>query len=152
MPYRTILIVEDDPNDEHLTLRALKQSGIPCTVVVAHSGRDAIHFLNRSGPFEGRLGPAPMAIFVDHALPGLAGEDLIRSIREIPEMRGVPVIVFSGSLDSNVVDRCTHAGANSFLEKPVEMESYVEQVNAAARYWLTLNLAPGSLEGKATAL
>ena len=116
MPYRTILVVEDDLNDEHLTLRALRQSGIPCTVIVAHSGTEALQFLNRTGPFEGRIGPQPLAIFVDHTLPGCGGVELIRSIREMPQLAAVPVIVFSGSLDSNVVDRCCKAGANSFLE------------------------------------
>jgi two-component system, response regulator len=152
MPYRTILVVEDDLNDEHLTLRALRQSGIPCTVVVAHCGKDALHFLNRTGPFEGREGPEPLAIFVDHTLPGFGGVELIQAIRSNPALATVPVVVFSGSLDSNVVEQCCRAGANSFLEKPIEMESYVRQVNAAAKYWLTLNLAPSTLQDKVSAL
>jgi two-component system response regulator len=67
MPSRTILLVEDDINDEHLTLRALRLSGVPNTVVVAHTGAEALDFLLRTGPFDGRTSPDPMVIFVDNA-------------------------------------------------------------------------------------
>ena len=152
MPSRTILLVEDDPNDEHLTLRALRLSGVPNTVVVAHSGPEALAFLCRTGPFDGRTSPDPLVVFVDNTLPGFAGVELVTAIREIPPLRHVPVVVFSGTCDQSVVERCSRAGANSFLEKPVDMTEYVRQVAAAARYWLTLNLSPCSLQRRASAI
>jgi CheY-like chemotaxis protein len=152
MPSRTILLVEDDPNDEHLTLRALRLSGIPNTVVVAHTGMEALAFLKKTGPFIGRSSPDPLAIFLDNTLPGIAGADLVAAIRQIPDYSLVPVIVFSGSSDGNVIDKCSRAGANSFLEKPVDMSEFTTQMTAAAKYWLTLNLLPSAPARKAMVL
>jgi CheY-like chemotaxis protein len=144
MPNRVVLVVEDDPNDEHLTLRAIRSS-VHCSVIVAHSAAEALNFLKRVGPFENRSGPNPMAIFVDNALPGLGGADLVAAIRIEPQLRSIPIIVLSGSSDCKVVERCHLAGANSFIEKPLEMSDYVTQVGHAARYWLNLNLLPNAM-------
>ncbi len=152
MPTRTILLVEDDPNDEHLTLRALRQSGVPNTVVVAHSAHEALDFLERTGRFDGRTSADPRVIFVDNALPGFAGADFVSAIRGMPEFAHIPVVVFSGSADLNLIERCSRAGANSFLEKPLEMAEYARQISTAARYWLNLNLSPKVMHGRATAL
>ena len=115
MPTRTILVVEDDLNDEHLTLRALRQSGVSCSVLVAHNAQEALHFLHRTGPFDGRTTPNPITIFVDSSLPGFGGADLVKEIREIPELWSVPVIILSVNSYGNVVDRFCLACANSFL-------------------------------------
>jgi two-component system response regulator len=143
MPNRIILIVEDDLNDEHLTLRAIRQSNLHCSVIVAHNADEAMSFLNRTDCFSDRSRPEPIAIFVDNTLPGFAGAELIAEIRKVQCLKLVPIIVLSGTSDANVVDRCHVAGANSFLEKPVEMSEYVAQVSHAANYWLNLNLLPG---------
>jgi CheY-like chemotaxis protein len=145
MPTRTILLVEDDPNDEQLTLRALRQSGVPNSAVVAHNGREALDFLTRNGPFDGRTSPDPSAIFLDNTLPGYPGPELIARIRSMAEFRSVPIIVLSGASDGCVLDRCSRAGANSFLEKPVDMTDYLHLVSNAVRYWLELNLGPNQL-------
>ncbi|HWD38445.1 MAG TPA: response regulator [Fimbriimonas sp.] len=147
-----MLVVEDDVNDEHLTLRALRQSGVHCSVVVAHNGADALHFLRRTGPFDGRVGSDPIAIFVDNTLPGYGGVDLVTAIRAIPEFNGVPVVILSGCSDLNVVHKCSMAGANSFLEKPIDMADYIRQIGAAAQYWLNLNLSGPQLANAATAM
>jgi CheY-like chemotaxis protein len=152
MPSRTILLVEDDPNDEHLTLRALRQSGVPNTVVVAHTAEEALDFLHRSGPFNGRTSSDPIVIFVDNTLPGFPGSDLVSVIRTIPSCHHVPIVVFSGNADLGVVERCALAGANSFLEKPIEMADYIHLVGNAARYWLDLNLGPHSVQNQAATI
>lgn len=152
MPTRTILLVEDDPNDEQLTLRALRQSGVPNTSVVAHTAQEALDYLGRSGPFVGLDSPVPLVIFVDHALPGRSGPALVADIRSLSRCRTVPVVVFSGSSDGQAVEKCLRAGANSFLEKPVEMGEYMQLIANAARYWLDINLSPREIRSKASAL
>jgi CheY-like chemotaxis protein len=149
---KTILVVEDDPNDETLTLRALSQMNVQCSVVVAHNGQEALDYLKRSGKYDGRNSNNPQVIFVDNTLPGLGGVELVRAIREIPEVATVPIVVLSGNGDSNLVDRCCRAGANSFLEKPFELGEYVRQIGTAASYWLTLNHCPAPISGRASAL
>ena len=152
MPTRTILVVEDDPNDENLTLRAFRQAELPCTVVVAHTAQEAMQFLLREGPFDGRRSSDPAVVFVDNTLPGYGGAELVSRIREVKALAGVPVVVLSGSSDINVVESCCKAGANSFLEKPLEMGDYLRQVSMAAQYWLNLNLCVHSKTGQASAL
>ena len=111
-------------------------------MVVAHDATEALHFLRRTGKFADRYTPDPTAIFVDNTLPGFGGADLVAEIRKMPNLKTVPVIVLSGSSDMNVVDRCSKAGANSFLEKPVDMTEYMKYVSTATNYWLNLNLLP----------
>jgi two-component system response regulator len=144
MPNRIVLVVEDDPNDEHLTLRAIRQH-VHCSVIVAHSAAEALGFLTRTGPFDNRSGPNPTAIFLDNALPGFGGADLVAEIRKQPSLRTIPIIILSGSSDCNVVEKCHRAGANSFLEKPLEMSDYLAHVGHAAHYWLNINLLPNSI-------
>lgn len=145
MALRTILVVEDDPNDENLTLRALRNCGVPCSVVVAHTAQEAMDFLLRQAAFSGRTSPDPHVVFLDNTLPGSDGFELVTNIRSVAAFRGIPLVILSGSSDQNVIERCARAGANSFLEKPMEMPDYMREVGNAAKYWLDLNLSPVSL-------
>lgn len=142
MPTRTILVVEDDPNDENMTLRALRNSAVPCTVVVAHTAPEAMDYLSRRGRFHDRLSPDPCVVFMDNTLPGSGGYELVIQIRQIASLRSMPLVVLSGSSDETVIERCLRAGANSFIEKPMDLTDYVTTVGAAARYWVELNLGP----------
>lgn len=134
-PY-SILVVEDDPNDENLTLRALRGIQKPCSVVVTRSAGDALDFLLRQGAFVGRTTPHPDVVFLDNTLPGMPGNELVHRIREVDELREVPLVVFSGSSDEALVQRCLDAGANEFLEKPVDMNDYLDGLRGVAQRWL----------------
>ena len=136
MKPRTILVVEDDPNDENLTLRALRGIETPCSVVVARSGNDALDFLLRRGPFTERESADPDVVFLDNALPGVPGNELVRKIRAEESLRGVALVVFSGSSDEGLIARCLEAGANAFLEKPVDMGDYLANLRESATTWL----------------
>lgn len=136
MNSRTILVVEDDPNDESLTLRAFRGMGISCSVVVARSGRDALDYLLRQGVFEGRGSADPCLIFMDNTLPGVPGNELVRTIRAIEDLQGLPLVVFSGSSDGVLIDRCRAAGADDFIEKPLDMDDYISTLQNAAKRWL----------------
>lgn len=133
----TILVVEDDPNDENLTLRALRGINIPCSVVVARSGNDALDFLLRKGMFDGRSSANPDVVFMDNTLPGIAGNELVGRIRAMDGLHDVPLVVFSGSSDEALIERCLAAGASAFIEKPIDMGDYVSGLRAAAERWLT---------------
>lgn len=143
MNSQTILVVEDDPSDETLTLRALRTAEVPCSVVVARTGQNALDFLRRQGQFSGRKSPDPAVVFLDNTLPGKPGNELVTEIRAEPALQSVPLVIFSGSSDENLVDKCLRAGANSYLEKPVDMDQYMDQLRKAVQYWLRLNLGPG---------
>ena len=137
MKFHTILVIEDDPNDESLTLRALRGVERACSVVVARSGNDALDYLFRRGVFDGRTSADPAVVFLDNALPGVPGNELVCQIRAEPNLRDVPLVVFSGTSDGVVIDRCLQAGANAFLEKPLDMGEYVSTLRGAAEKWLS---------------
>lgn len=132
----TILVVEDDPNDENLTLRALRGLTVPCSVVVARSGTDALDFLLRQGAFEERSSPNPDVVFLDNTLPGIGGNELVTRIREREDLRNVPLVVFSGTSDQALIQRCLDAGASGFVEKPLELADYVSTLRSTAEHWL----------------
>ncbi|RYG23712.1 response regulator [bacterium] len=134
---RTILVVEDDPNDENLTLRALRGVNVPCSVVVARSGSDALDFLLRHGVFKDRSSADPDVVFLDNTLPGIAGNELVSKIRESEHLRSIPLVVFSGSSDENLVARCLSAGASGFVEKPMDMSDYLATLRKTAEHWLS---------------
>ena len=132
----TILVVEDDPNDESLTLRALRSLRRPCGVVVARSGGDALDFLLRRGTFSERRSEDPSVVFLDNSLPGIPGNELVRLIREDERLRSVPLVIFSGTSDQTLIKGCLDAGANAFLEKPIDMGDYIRDLRASAERWL----------------
>ena len=136
MKPRTILVVEDDPNDENLTLRALRSIETSCSVVVARSGDDALDFLFRRGAFAQRDSANPDLVFLDNTLPGVPGNELVRQIRSVAALNDVALVVFSGSSDEDLIARCLQAGANAYLEKPVDMTDYITNLRAAATNWL----------------
>ena len=144
MNQRMILVVEDDPNDENLTLRALRRVSEPCAVVVAHSGGEALDFLLREGAYADRESSDPDMVFLDNALPGAPGNELVGRIRQCERLQGVPLVVFSGSSDEALHQRCLDAGANAFVEKPLDMGEYLACLRAEAERWLAYS--PSSVE------
>lgn len=136
MNSHTILVVEDDPNDENLTLRALRGINKPCSVVVARGGNDALDFLLRQGTFAGRESADPDVVFLDNTLPGVPGNELVGRIRAVDSLKNVPLVVFSGTSDEALIARCLSAGANEFLEKPLDMTEYVQGLRRVAERWL----------------
>jgi two-component system response regulator len=132
----TILVVEDDPNDENLTLRALRGLSVACSVVVARSGHEALDFLLRQGNFLGRTSANPDIVFLDNTLPGIGGNELVTKIRQREELNAVPLVVFSGTSDQTLINRCIAAGASGFVEKPLELSEYISTLRKTAEHWL----------------
>ena len=140
---KSILLVEDNPDDEELTLRALNRNLIANDVVVAHDGEEALDFIFGRGAWAGR-DPAdlPALILLDLNLPVLDGLGVLRQIRADERTRRAPVVILTSSNEQRDLVRSYDLGANSYVRKPVEFEEFVEAVRQLGVYWLVLNELP----------
>ena len=140
-----ILLVEDNPDDEILTLRALKKNNIKNEVTVARDGVEALDFLFGTGTYEGRdLIEMPEVILLDLKLPRIDGLEVLRRIREAERTRLLPVVVLTTSTEDQDRLRSYDLGANSYVRKPVDFQEFIGAVGQLGLYWLVLNqAAPG---------
>lgn len=149
MNQRTVLVVEDNPDDEALTLRALRASGYPVDIVVAHDGAEALDYLFGTGAHANRKGTAlPHWVLLDLKLPKVDGFDVLERLRGDSRARSLCVVVFTSSREEQDIARAYNLGCNSFVSKPVAYEQYVEKVRSIGRYWLQLNEAPSTRESQ----
>lgn len=142
---RTILLVEDNQDDEELTLRALSRNNIGNHVVVVRDGQEAIDWLEATGPHAGRDATVtPALILLDLKLPKVDGLDVLRRLRANPRTAMVPVVILTSSKEDR--DRASgyKSGANSYVQKPVDFTEFVDAVRQLGMYWLVLNEPPPS--------
>jgi CheY-like chemotaxis protein len=140
---KLILLVEDNPDDEALALRALARTDLPTEVVVARDGAEALDFLFATGPYEGRDGNVlPAVVLLDLKLPKVDGLDVLRRVRADPRTRFLPVVVMSSSDESRDVAESYRVGASSYIRKPVDFGQFTETVRQLGTYWLVLNDPP----------
>ncbi|MFZ0420610.1 MAG: response regulator [Candidatus Sulfotelmatobacter sp.] len=135
-----ILLVEDNRDDEALTLRALKKNDIKNDVVVAHDGVEALDFLLGTGSRAGRdLSVMPQVILLDLKLPKVDGLEVLRRVRAHERTRLLPIVILTSSNEEQ--DRTTgySLGANSYVRKPVDFGQFTEAVRQLGLYWLILN-------------
>lgn len=138
-----ILLVEDDVNDEALTIRALKKSKVANDVVVAHDGAEAIDFLFGTGQYAGRdPQELPVVVLLDLKLPRLDGLDVLRQLRTNELTRFLPVVVLTSSAEEKDIAQCYELGVNSYVCKPVEFEKFINAVGLLGMYWLLINKPP----------
>ncbi|TMQ14592.1 MAG: response regulator [Deltaproteobacteria bacterium] len=134
-----ILLVEDNPDDEALTLRALKHN-VANDIVVARTGEAALDFLFGTGPYAGRdLSDRPQVILLDLNLPKLDGLGVLRRIRADERTRFQPVVILTSSKEDEDIIRSYTLGANSYVRKPVGFAEFTAAVNALGVYWLLTN-------------
>jgi two-component system response regulator len=145
MENKVILLVEDNPRDEALTLRALKKSNILNEVVVAHDGVEALDYLFGTGAYSERdTTEVPQLILLDLKLPKVDGLQVLRMIRYDERTRRLPVVIFTSSNEEEDLMRSYDLGANSYVRKPVDFERFLEATRQLGLYWLILNeAAPG---------
>ena len=143
MNKRHILLVEDNPDDEELTLRALSRNLIANEVIVAHDGQEALDFIFGHAAWKGR-DPAdlPALILLDLNLPKVDGLSVLRQIRADERTRRAPVVILTSSSEQQDLIRGYDLGANSYVRKPVAFEEFVEAVRQLGVYWLVLNELP----------
>jgi two-component system response regulator len=138
-----ILLVEDNADDETLTLRALRKNNILNEVVTARDGAEALDFLFGRGPFAGRdVTIQPQIILLDLKLPKIDGLEVLRRLRQDPRTRLLPVAILTTSNEERDILASYELGANSYIRKPVDFEQFMEAVRQLGLYWLVLNVPP----------
>lgn len=140
MKNKVILLVEDNPDDEALTLRALKKNNIGNEVVVARDGVEALDFLFGTGAHAGRdAGDLPQVVLLDLKLPKIDGLEVLRRIRGDERTRFLPVVILTSSKEEQDVINGYREGANSYVRKPVNFDEFLEAARQLGLYWLLLN-------------
>lgn len=138
-----ILLVEDNPDDEALTLRAFRKNNIMNRVEVARDGAEALDFLFSEGDHAGRSGGmAPELILLDLKLPKVDGLEVLRRIRADARTQLQPVVILTTSNEERDIVASYQLGANSYIRKPVDFDQFIEAVRQLGLYWLVLNQPP----------
>jgi CheY-like chemotaxis protein len=141
-----ILLVEDNPDDVDLTLRAFKINNISNKVIVAKDGVEALDYLRGTGMYAGRdMKELPVVILLDLNLPKINGMEVLRNIRQDELTRLIPVVILTSSAEQKDVVEGYKLGANSYIRKPVDYEQFSEAVKVLGLYWILWNEKPPSL-------
>lgn len=138
-----ILIVEDNPDDKELIIRAFKKNNIDARLLLLSDGVEALHFLNRTGNFTDRdEADIPGLILLDLKLPKVDGKEVLKAYREDPYFRHIPVIILSSSGEKKDIHDAYTLGANSYIKKPIDFSHFLDIVGMLNKYWLSINLIP----------
>src|ERR1700683_2021167 len=143
MDSKTILLVEDNADDEALTFRALMKNNIGNHLVVAHDGAEALEYLFGTGQYSGRdVKAGPQVVLLDLNLPKVSGLEVLRQLRANERTRNLPVVILTSSNEEQDRLQGYDNGANSYVRKPVDFNQFIESVRQLGLYWLTLNEQP----------
>jgi CheY-like chemotaxis protein len=143
MLHKIIMLVEDNPDDEALTLRALRKNNIQNEVVVAHDGVEALDYLFGTGIYVTRdTRSKPVVVLLDLKLPKIDGLEVLRRLRTDERTKFIPVVVLTSSKEEQDLINSYSFGCNSYIRKPVDFVQFVEAVRQLGLYWLVLNEAP----------
>ncbi|ATC63840.1 two-component system response regulator [Nibricoccus aquaticus] len=138
-----ILLVEDNPHDLELTLRALKKAGIANRIQVARDGAEALEFIFCEGPHATRrIDDVPKVILLDLKLPKVDGLEVLQRVKGDPRTKAIPVTILTSSKEQRDIVESYHLGVNSYIVKPVNFESFSTAVQNLGLYWLLLNQPP----------
>ncbi len=140
MNNKVILLVEDNPDDEALTIRALKKNNIANEVVVAHDGVEALDYIFAQGQYAGRdISEHPQVILLDLNLPRIDGHEVLKRIRADKRTSRIPVVILTTSDEDQDIIQSYDNGANSYIRKPVDFDQFMEAIRKLGMYWLVLN-------------
>ncbi|MEP0822625.1 MAG: response regulator [Ignavibacterium sp.] len=138
-----ILLVEDNPHDIELITRALRRKNLANRLTVLRDGARALEFLFARGSYAGRRGSAPpKLILLDLRLPTVDGLEVLRTIREDPSTRSIPVVILTSSRQERDIVESYRLGVNSYIIKPIDFEKFAEAVSEIGLFWVLLNHPP----------
>lgn len=137
-----ILLVEDNPVDAELTMRALRKGGLANQVMWVKHGEAALDYLFRRGEYAERDITSPRLVLLDLKMPGMDGTEVLRAIKADERTRRIPVVVMTSSQEERDVGQSYDLGANSYVVKPVDFSSVTDLVRQAGYYWLAINRTP----------
>ena len=138
-----ILLVEDNPNDVELTLRAFKKNKISNSIHIARDGAEALEFIFATGAYASRnVADTPGVILLDLKLPLVDGLEVLRKVKAAPRTRRTPVVVLTSSREERDIVESYQLGVNSYIVKPVDFEQFTESVRQLGMYWVLLNQPP----------
>ena len=141
-----ILLVEDTPEDAEATLRAFKKAGMANPIYHCQDGDEALDYLYQRGKFaDPGTAPRPGMILLDLNMPGTDGREVLSEIKADGELRQIPVIVLTTSADERDIQSCYRDGANSYIQKPVDMKGFLESIQRLVDYWYHIVLLPKSV-------
>ena len=144
---RAMLLVEDNPTDEKLTVRAFKKSGVTNEVVVVHDGAEALDYLFATGKYAARDPVLPAVVMLDLKLPRIDGLEVLRRIRADERTQCLPVVILTASKEHEDVARSYSLGANAYVRKPVDFGEFAEAAKTLGLFWLLLNEPPPARPG-----
>jgi len=142
MSTRTLLLVEDNPQDELLTLRALRKANLNASIDVVRDGQQAVDYLFCTGEFSTRSTTLPDVVLLDINLPKLSGLDVLTRVRAEPHTKLLPVVMLTSSDDERDRLNSYGIGANSFVSKPLEFAEFMSSVGLLGTYWTRTNTPP----------
>ena len=144
---RTILLVEDNPEDYEATKRALRKAGLANPLVRCEDGDQALDYLFRRGRYsDPATSPRPAIMLLDLNMPGTDGYEVLRQIKLDADLKSIPVIVLTTSSDERDIEVCYRSGANSFVTKPVEVDGLFKAVQRLKDFWFELAVYPKTTE------
>lgn len=142
-PNQPILLVEDSPEDFEATVRAFKRAGLKNPIVRCDDGDSALEYLHRRGQWaDPESSPRPGVILLDLNLPGTDGREVLQEIKRHDQLRHIPVIVLTTSNDERDIDSCYREGANSYVQKPVDMDGFIRAIERLNGYWFEVVVLP----------
>lgn len=139
---KTILLVEDNDDDVELARAAFARCGVPLELAVVEDGAAALDYLFCRSEHAARPPEPPDLVLLDLKLPGIDGFEVLSRARAAPGLRGLPVVVFTSSVEEQDVARSVECGANSYVRKPTDFDEFVAGARQLAGYWLTLHVSP----------
>ncbi|QDV41842.1 Response regulator rcp1 [Stieleria neptunia] len=138
-----ILIVEDSPEDFEATVRALRSSGLRNSLYRCSDGDEALDYLHRRGDYASvDSAPRPGIILLDLNLPGTDGREVLEEIKQDHELKRIPVVVLTTSTDERDIEACYEFGANSYIQKPVDLAGFVNAIQRLKDYWFQIVVFP----------
>lgn len=137
-----ILLVEDNPTDAELTMRALRKINLANSVTWVKDGQQALDFVYRRGTYGGRADDHPKLILLDLKLPKVDGVEVLRQLKSDEHTKTIPVVMLTSSAEESDIVRSYKLGVNSYIVKPVDFEQFGETVAKAGLYWMLMNRVP----------